>query len=55
MNENQCDCCIGYTLSPRDEFFRIYYLSDIELGNVKVEDIDTKYNYCPDCGIKIEL
>ena len=31
------------------------YHSDIELGNVKVEDIDTKYNYCPDCGIKIEL
>jgi len=55
MNENQCDCCIGYTFSSRDEFFKTYYLSDIESGNAKIEDVDTKYKYCPDCGTKIEL
>jgi len=54
MNENQCDCCIGYTFLPRDEFFRIYYQFDIEAGNVKAGDVEIKYNYCPDCAKEID-
>ena len=46
-----CDHFIGFTLDTRHEEFRQYYVSD------NVEDVNVishKFDYCPECGERID-
>jgi hypothetical protein len=51
-----CGCYVGYTFHEKGEQFDKFYLEDLLLSfDNSVEDkIKRKFNFCPDCGSKIQ-
>ena len=49
-----CEHFIGYSLNTRAESFDKYYLNDDIYYLSSTKYIDTKFDYCPWCGERID-
>lgn len=52
--DNKCNHYVGYTLNTRSETFKKYFNDELVENLDTQNEIDTKFNYCPDCGEEIE-